>query len=437
MSQTKLQQTLRCLRLFMLAGLSALAGALHAEPKQPDIVMILIDSLRADHLGCYGYSRDTSPVIDAFAKRSVRFNEVIASGAWTQPSIMTLFTSVSPDTHLRVHPSKPHAENVITLAQALQKAGYQTVAVTANGMTQRKFGYARGFEHYDDYTTRLAVEAAGDNSPKTSTTRIINRMAEEWLENKRDPERPIFLFLLYMDVHWDYFPPPPYNSMFTDDPIPPPRGIWSYSKKNVQPEVQNRIVAAYDGEIRFTDTLLDDLLKQIESSARGDNTVIAFCSDHGEAFWEHGVLAHGNNLYDEELRVPLIIRPPVIADATKPSGAVVNGQVGLIDVAPTLLDLAGVGIPPEWQGRSLRPYLAGGEMPGHPLILDTRYDGLIRGVRTSQFKLVARHPFDAPQEVYDLKADPGEKNNLVATGEPLPDEVTKLIPLLKPADFTP
>ena len=324
--------------------------------------------------------------------------------------------------------------NVITLAESLQAAGYQTVGITANPMTNKKYGFARGFEHYDDYSAVLAAETVTGNSSKTHTTLLLNRMAEDWLATKRDPARPLFLFLLYMDVHWDYFPPPPYNSMFTDDPIPPPKETWKFGNKTVPEVMQKRIVSAYDGEIRYTDANLAGLLRRIETSPRGANTVITFCSDHGEAFWEHGTIAHGNNLHEEELRVPLIIRPQTKLKGAKP-GAVVTGQVGLIDLAPTLLDLADVDIPPTWQGRSLRQFLGGGAVTERPIVLDTRYSGFMRGVRTSRYKIISREPFESPTEVYDLLADPRETNNLVSVGAPLPEEVTELIPLLKPQDL--
>ena len=426
-----------CLLLAGLAGLSAHAqpqAARASAPTAPDIVLVLVDSLRADHLGCYGHDLDTSPTLDAFAKGAVRFDQAFASGPWTQPAIMSLFTSVPPDVHQRAHWAKPHATNVVTLAEALRQAGYQTVGLTSNPMTHRRFGFARGFEHYDDYTVSLSPEASSrDAAAQAATGATMTRLARNWLERLRDPSRPLFLFVLYMDPHWDYLPPAPFNAMFTDDPVPPPRNIWNLGAARVPEAARRRTLAAYDGEIRYTDGCFSNLLATIDASPRSRNSLVVFCADHGEAFWERGLASHGNNLHDEELHVPLVIRPPRGAPAV---GRVVPDQVGLVDVAPTLLDFAGAAPPADWIGRSLRPLMEGAEIPEAPLLLDVRIgkEGIVRGVRTSKLKLIGGHPHDRPAEVYDLAADPGETNNLVKAGAPLPDAVAALVPLLKPRE---
>lgn len=410
-----------------------------ASPEKPDIVIILADSLCADHVGCYGYHRDTTPGIDAFAKRAVRFDEAVASGSWTQPSIMTLFTSVSPDIHQRVLPATTLASNVVTLAEALKKEGYQTIGITSNMMTHRQYGFAKGFDVYDDFSVSLAPSATSEHAAsQAGTSPTLTRLAQNKL-NARDPDKPLFLFVLYIDPHWDYLPPAPYDNMFTNDPVPAMRQIWALNRRVLAEDVKRRIVDAYDGEIRYTDSHVANLIAFIEAeSPKKDNTAIVFCADHGEAFWERGFVSHGNNLYEEEVRVPLVIQPPKTRTLVPDGGAVVTGQVGLIDVAPTLLDLAGITPPATWQGRSLVPYLGGGTVDEKPIVMETRIrKGIERGVRTSRYKITARAPFATPAEAYDLVADPSETNNLVTAGAPLPDEIDALIPLLKPADYNP
>ena len=263
----------------------------------------------------------------------------------------------------------------------------------------------------------------------------MTRLAQAWLATRRDKSKPLFMFVLYMDPHWDYLPPAPYDTLFTDDPIPPPRGIWKLGEGKVADNVRNRTIAAYDGEIRYTDTCISNLLCGIESSPRGSNTLIAVCADHGEAFWERGFASHGNNLHDEEIHVPLIISPP----GGSRQGGVVNGQVGTIDLARTFLDYAGVEPPDVWLGRSLRPLVEEGDVEGEvstPVVLDLRIlknHVPLRTVRTPRYKLIAPEPFISPSGVYDLAADPGETNNLVKPGAPLSAEVAALMPLLKPA----
>lgn len=431
--------------VLLLASLTSLNSATGADLSSsavsntaPDLVLILVDSLRADHLGCYGYAKNTSPAIDTFAATGTRFSRTIASGPWTQPSIMSLFTSTSPDHHMRVHWGQSHSTNVTTLAQALHRAGYQTFGITANTMTDRRYGFARGFDNYDDYTVSLSPDTTNerDAAAQAATGATITRLARERLL-RRDPSRPLFLFVLYMDVHWDYLPPVPYSRMFTDDPVPPIRNIWSLAGKSVPEDARSRVVAAYDGEVRYTDTCISNLLNDISASPRAANTMVAICADHGESFWERGCVSHGNNFFDEEIRVPLILRPAASAVAPDSKASVVSNQVGLIDLAPTFLDYAGVPPPKSWQGLSLRPFLSGGTIPDRPVVLDNRVGPFMRGVRTSKFLIVGTYPFTEPSEVYDLAADPAEKNNLALPGKPLPNGVADLVPLLKPFEHPP
>ena len=423
-----------------LPPLLALALALTARaegPAKPDLILLVLDSVRADHVTCNGYHRETTPVLDAFAKTGANFTQAVVSGSWTQPSVMSLFTSLPPDLHGRVHWSRPHDAGAATLAGILRDAGYQTVGITANTMSNRRFGFDKGFDHYDDYTVALRPDVSlSDISGQAATSPVLNRLAEGWLE-RRDPDRPLFLFIFYMDPHWDYHPPADYYALFTDDPIPARKGIGSLDGKEVSPAERARIVAAYDGEIRYTDTHVGHLLKTIENSPRGKNTAIAICADHGEAFWERGlIVAHGSNLHEEEIRVPLMIRGPEASGDAFAKGTVIKEQVGLIDLAPTFLDFAGITPPEVWHGKSLRPALSGTAVPERPLVLDTRVTPktTMRGVRTSRYKITARPPFTELYEAYDLQADPKELNNLVKSGAPLPEAATALIPLLKPRE---
>ena len=423
-------------RLTALAALTALA-TLAEGPAKPDLVLLVVDSLRADHVGANGYHRETTPALDAFTKTGANFTQAVVSGSWTQPSVMSLFTSLPPDVHGRVHWARPHDEGLATLAGILRDAGYQTIGITANTMSNRRFGFAKGFEHYDDYTVALRPDVApSDISGQAATSPVLNRLAEGWL-GRRDPARPLFLFIFYMDPHWDFHPPAAYYRMFSDDPVPAPKGFGSMNGKEVSPADRRRTLDAYDGEIRYTDTHIGSLLKVIESSPRGKNTAVAICADHGEAFWERGlIVAHGNNLHEEEIRVPLIIRGPEASGDAFTKGAVVREQVGLIDLAPTLLDFAGIAPPAAWHGTSLRPALSGGTVPERPLVMDTRVspETTLRGVRTSRYKVTAREPFTEPHEVYDLQTDPKELDNLAKGGAPLPEGAAALIPLLKPRE---
>ncbi len=399
----------------------------------PDLILIVIDSLRADHLGCYGFPHPTSPTIDALATNGTRFTTAIASSSWTQPSVMSLFTSLSPPRHGRSVPDQPRNTNTTTLAQTLQSAGYQTVGITANPMTNRRYGYARGFDHYDDYTVAMNPGASlAATAAKTAHDAVVTRLAGEWLTTRRDPAKPLFLFIMYMEPHWDYLPPPSYYALFSDDPVPPPRGVPEIAKKPLSATQLQRLRHAYAGEIRYTDDCLAQLLKHLAASPRAASSAIILTADHGESFLERGVLGHGNHLHDEEIHVPLIICPP--RHRARPGGATVTGQVALIDVAPTILAFAGITPPAAWEGHSLLPLLPGGTAPDRPLLLDTRIIGAHqRAIRTSHWKIIAHAPFTTPSAIYDLTTDPGETTNLLQHGHSaIPAAATALIPLLLP-----
>lgn len=402
---------------------------------RPDILLVLIDSIKASHLGCYGYERDTTPNIDRFAKAEcVRFETVIPGGSWTFPSVMTLFTSLPADEHRRVLPNLPHDEKVVTLAETLRGAGYATVGITANAMANHRFGYGKGFDVWDDYSATLPPEAGVEKiASGYAKGQVLTRMGLNRLK-RRDPGKPIFLFLFYMDPHWDFNPPPPYDARFDSTGKRPLRNAWMMKADKVTPEIRQRTIDAYDGEIAYCDNAISNLLASVAAMPRWNDTVVVIAGDHGESFWERGFSGHGNDLHDEELKVPLMIRVPRNC-GLKP-GTVVKRQVGGIDLAPTLLDLAGVAVPPSWKGCSLVPAMAGGVSDGRPVVTETRIRDRLwqRAVRTDHWKVIAIDDFTKPVEAYDLVADPGETNNLVRVGCPLPKEAQDLVSYLKPIE---
>ncbi len=407
------------------------ASAVSPAVSRPNIVLVVFDSLRADHLGCYGYHRPTSPAIDSFAASAVRFAFACASSSWTQPSVMSLFTSLPPELHGRTSPSSKHDPDAPALASELSALGYETVAITANPMLHRRYGYSKGFRHYDDYSVFMDVGSASDKAArKSAMDPVVTRLASAKIKN-RDSSKPLFMLVFYMDPHWDYLPRPPYDADFGAAGYPAP-SILSLSGKPAAAALSDRVVRAYDAEIRGSDDAFASLLEVIDSSLGSNRTAVVLCADHGESFWEHrNFTAHGNDLYDEELHVPLIIRPP--AGVPFVPGSVVSGQAALVDVAPTLVAIAGGTPPASWAGRSLLASFVSGTADPVPVILDTSASGRHRrGVRDGNWKLIADSPFDSPSEVYNLASDPDETNNLFADGAPLPSGAASLVPFLKP-----
>ena len=420
---------------FIIAAILSFGVSHSVCAEKPDVLFILIDSLKASHIGCYGYGRNTTPNIDRLAKTEfVRFETCIAAGSWTQPAVMSLFTSLTADRHGRVMPKQSHDKDAVTLAQVFRDAGYYTVGITANAMTNRRYGYAKGFDVWDDYSATLPPNVGMDKiSVGYARGMVVSRLGLNRL-SKRIPGKPMFMFLFYMDPHWEYHPPPPYDTLFVKDDTPQLKQVWKIKGKDVSPSQRERVVSAYDGEIAYCDHAISNLISEVRMSERGDNTIIVIAGDHGESFWERGFSSHGSNLYDEELKVPLFIRPALM-DSCFRRGAVVRGQVGSIDIAPTLLDLAGLPIPRLWQGQSLKGFLRGGKSDGRPVVSETRIrDGIWqRSVRTDRYKIISRIPFETPFEVYDLIADPQETVNIVKSFVTLPEEVQKLHEFLIPA----
>lgn len=424
-----------CLLLVLASHLVATAAFGGAGPSRPDILFVLVDSLKASHVGCYGYARDTTPNLDRFVREEgcFWFETVIPGGSWTMPAVMTLFTALSVDGHRRVLPSLPHDREAVTLAEALRAAGYATVGITANAMTNRRFGYGKGFDVWDDYSATLPPDAGVERiASGYARGGALTRMGLGRLR-RRDPERPLFLFLFYMDPHWDFWPPPPYDMKFAAPGGGPIRNAWALPAAKATPDIRRRTLDAYDGEIAYCDFAVSNLLAAVAATPRWNDTLVVIAGDHGESFWERGFSGHGNDLHDGELKVPLILRVPK-GCGLKAAGGVVKGQVGGLDVAPTVLDLAGVPVPGSWEGRSLRRAMESGVSDGRPVVAETRVrDGLWqRAVRTGRWKVIAIDDFERPDEVYDLVADPGETNNLVRAGRSLPQEVRNLMRHLKP-----
>ena len=356
--------------MLVTAGTSgpALAAATGAKP---NILFIMIDTLRPDHVGCYGYQRQTTPNLDRLAAGGVRFDQMIAASSWTTPSVMSMFTSLPPSLHGVTGPDKTLVGDATTLAAELKRAGYQTVGFTSNPCTHSKLGYARGFDLYDDFTVMLSSDLnlfedfdqeKGILSTVTSPT--INRLALSWLEQKRDPGRPFFLYLLYFDPHADYVPPSPYNRLFDPEYDGPENGRNLPDRAESGSAVfterdRAHIRALYDGDIRFTDEHVGALLKKMEQLKLLENTLTVVVSDHGEEFWEHGGMLHGHTLYEELIHVVCILHWP----GKIGPGTVFPQQVSHVDIMPSLLDAMGLPIPRQCRGESFMPCLASPDKP--------------------------------------------------------------------------
>lgn len=398
---------------------SAMAGG----EKKPNIVFIVIDTLRWDHMGCYGYKRATTPTLDRIAAEGARFEYAIASSSWTMPCVMSMFTSVPPSRHGVTSSSRSLDDIFTTLAVELKKGGYQTAGITSNPLTHGKFGYSRGFDIYDDSTIIFNVsldffEDKGNplrgihNAPSSDE---VTRQARSWLNEKRRSDRPFFLHLLYFDPHYDYMPPSPYDEMFTQATYQGDQtgaGITSLEGKKLSKEDQEHIIGLYDGEIRYADDYIGKLMEDLKKTGLYDDTVIVITGDHGDEFWDHGGVAHGHTLYDELIRIPLIVRYPKLIKG----GAVLRKQAAHIDLMPTLLDIAGLPIPAQCQGRSLRSLLEGrpGGFSEQPAFSEVEIHSEMKSIRSPTQKIVERNN-GLVKDMYSLFDDPKEQQDLSRT----------------------
>ena len=371
-----------------------------AEPRW-NVLLVSLDTVRPDRLGCYGYARVTSPAIDAeLAARGTLFTRAFASFPSTAGSHATIMTSLDPCAHGFVDTMQPPAlrADAPTLAELLRGHGYETAAITEDGWLLVRLGFGRGFGTYVEYSWPDA-EANGSSAGAAATFAT----ALEWIEAHRS--LPWFAFVHTYQTHHPYLPPAGYLE----------RIGASATRATTSDE--------YDAEIRYTDDVLGGLLAGLERLGLGARTVVVLLSDHGEQFGEHGLEGHGNALWDTILRVPLIIRAP----GRVPAAERIDAPVGLIDVLPTILDL--LGLPPyaQAQGRSLVPLLRGGELPERTLFAEvasyTDQIGAHVTARRGDVKWIIEKRTGSAF-AFDVRRDPREEHDLSAQ---MPPEIPRQI----------
>jgi arylsulfatase A-like enzyme len=346
-------------------GLGLAAGACsRQELRLPvdNVVLVSIDSLRADHLGAYGYAPPTSPTIDALAETGVTFDRAYSTTSWTLPSHISLLTGLENLAHGVVHDGIRLSESVETLAESLGAAGIRTAGFFSGPYLHPAFGLAQGFDDYVDCRSQPGELSVGSldirdhlTSHQDVTNPILLEAVREWLREER-PGRN-FVFIHMWDVHYDYVPPAAYVGLFDPDYTGSVDGRNYVFNDRVNPEMRPRdlqhILALYDGEIRYTDDTLGSLLEALREAGLLDNAAVVVTADHGEEFFEHGKKGHRNDLYEELVRVPLVLNIP----GFRPRRARVDDVVSLVDLRPTICELFGVPCAPRGAGASLLSFL--------------------------------------------------------------------------------
>jgi arylsulfatase A-like enzyme len=398
-----------------------------AAPPRPDVILVSIDTLRADRLGLHGYRKPTTPRLEELARESVVFDTVYGATPTTLASHMTMMTALHPLSHNVGVADLELDEGVPTLAEAFRAAGYATVGMTDGGWASGRYGLNRGFDVYED---------RGGGGLRAHLKRALRV-----LETR--PDVPHFLFVHTYDVHGPYEPPPPYDTRFYEgkDPRDPANRSLDLVKRIRYHDYLGLgdvtdaawVSALYDGGIAAMDAELGWFVDELRASKLLDAAVLAVTSDHGESMLEHGVwIGHGLFLYEEELRVPLLLRLPKGAHG----GRRVPVFAGNVDLAPTLLSAAGLPPLPGAEGRDLLPAARGedaaprpvfGLSPGalgQPVVREGKWKLIGKTDATHEFlckeylkaepepELVARLPLG--EQLFDLEADPGETRNLAA-----------------------
>jgi arylsulfatase A-like enzyme/Tfp pilus assembly protein PilF len=382
----------RLVALCWIAGLLFVPGLEAAVKPQPSVVFITIDTLRADHLGCYGYKQIRTPNIDALAGESFRFERAYTPVPVTLPAHTAIFTGTYPTlsgmhdfSGNKLNPKQP------TLASVLKQQGYATGAVLGSAVLDSRFGLNQGFDfYYDHFDFNRLQESNLEEMERPGN--VVTDVALEWLG--KNAKNKFFLWMHLYDPHYPYRPPAPYSEQYKD--------------------------RLYDGEIAFADAQVGRLIAYLKAKGLYRNTLIVLSGDHGESLGEHGEKTHGFFIYNATLHIPVLIHLPGATTART-----VSELICLPDLMPTMLRILNIDVPPGVQGRNLMPLLAAKKENSASLYAETFLPRLhfnwseLRSVETEKYQFI-----EAPKpELYDLAADPGETHNLYGDKKAVAEEL--------------
>jgi arylsulfatase A-like enzyme len=426
--------------VLVLAGISAAASRMVTPPEPPqtkpqgtapagapNVILLMIDTLRADHLSAYGYQANKTPHIDALAADSLRCSHAFSQASWTRPSVATIMSGLYPSSHGAIHKSDVLPDRVETVAEVLSKTGYYTVGFPNNINVTAAFGFNQGFAEFHYlapdlffYANEPAAQLTLYNGLRLVRERFFARKIDvhnyyqpgevvtakglEWLDTPAAKQGgPFFMYLHYMDPHDPYFVHP-YNG----------EGYARVANPNPPADVAGKYRSLYDGEITYLDAEIGKLTDDLKKRGLYDKTVIVLTADHGEEFHEHGGWWHGTTLYDEQIHVPLVIKPAMAG-----GGRVIDDLCMSIDIAPTLIRAAGAAPPVVMQGHVLP--LDGGAPFGrdHAFAEEDLEGNVLQAIRTQTSKYITANkgnPRGLPEkDLFDLSTDPGETKNLAGS----------------------
>jgi len=380
-----------------------------------NIVLITIDALRADHLSCYGYYRNTSPNIDKIAEKGIIFKNVIAPSSWTVPSMVSLFTSVYPINHgivkgfvkeQKIHNQNVFSDDLITLAELLKANGYNTFGVASNLHLGEKLGFARGFDYFKCL-------------PFTSAP-WVNKIIYSW-ESEINKSDKFFLWIHYFDPHLPYRSQKPWTEEYSSREITEKYELYNKNLSELNELISilqhdraalSNLIALYDSDINYVDFYIGNLINKFKLD---ENTLIIITADHGEEFLDHGMLDHGNNLHSETINVPFIVKFPY-----NNRNGVIDQQISTLDIMPTIIDILNINPLEQMLGKSalkkkgllfwLMKLLINKERDESEFTeLDKK--SVLKAILTPEWKYIYNYK-DKTQQLYNIKSDPEELDNL-------------------------
>jgi arylsulfatase A-like enzyme len=410
---------------------------------ESNVILISLDTLRADHLGCYGYPKNTSPNIDLLAEEGALFSQTFAQAPGTYPSHWSMMTALFPNNHYYYyHMDHFYNPSLLTLADLLREEGYSTSAFTGGAGVSARNGFAQGFDSYFEYIG-LGIEQ--------ESLEDLYRKTQNWLQAHKN--RKFFLFLHTYEIHDPYIPPEEFRKKISQEKLKwnkaPLQRVFNWPRGRFKPlseKEKDNLVVLYDGEIRYTDErLIEPLVDYLKNEDLYDQTMIIITSDHGEEFYEHKGWGHSTSLYNEQLSVPLIIKFP----HAKYRDQKVSQIVRSVDIVPTIMDILDIKVSGyEFDGESLIPLLSGKEKEDRIFVSEKRFGPMFPdriAINKANLKLVVNTPYsdihiayyhpDPPQpsevELFDMRNDPREKENLAEKKAQVTRELLKRIDLYR------
>lgn len=381
-------------------------GAVNQRPKIDNVVVVLVDTLRADKLDAYNAdSRVKTPGLQTFLRHSAVMLNARSQENWTKPSVATLLSSLLPWQHNATKDEAIVPRSVTLMPELLKERGFYTGAFIANGYVSDKFGFKQGWDTYRNYI----------REGRRSKAQYVRADVLQWLD-ERPQDEPFFLYMHTIDPHVPYKPPMSFVSAYDADDYTGPvdfRATGDLLEKvkigrlKLRDRDKRHLEALYDAEISYHDVHFAAVMEGLQQRGLADNTIVIVTADHGEEFWDHGSVGHGHSVYDELLHVPLMVRIPGVTHGAM----ALDDAVGLVDVMPTILDALGQSVPEHLVGKSFLPQLLG-QPPSAPR---TAVSGFMRAWRTlavGDYKLVHRTLRHA--QLYHLGRDPGEHHDLAA-----------------------